>query len=413
MSSSPSIANSTSSAIVATIKVPQESATMSELSTSPIRDFTSTSAPDQPVPELPSTTTTVAHTTSISTQEAVQTSSRSTSTSKSTHTSPPETSTEISVENMTTTSKQLPRTTTKVSVEAPKPTLPTSTSTITDQPESTFSSPVPISVIDSNNGHVSLSTPAVVTVLSTSTQPDGGFVTYTHVIANPTAVSDTQGGQTGFLANRGAVAGVTDESFRDENWEGHKEISSHEHLDQLLFAPAMMGGRNLNRYSNPAPSPKRVPVPIIDPFEDYTSTTGLIGHGTGYGHTIHDDLRKLDRASIAQSSPSIYPASLPPSSEDTDATRSPTLENSPIDVPHHKSPHTGAPPRPPRSHLRRSLTKPFEMYPITPPSSVSSHTPPQSPFTSLAPAEVVNRRTLLDVRPQIRPTQELTPKNEY
>ncbi|KAG6873457.1 hypothetical protein C0993_001452 [Termitomyces sp. T159_Od127] len=85
------------------------------------------------------------------------------------------------------------RTTTEI-VKPPKTSLPTSTSIITDQPESTFSSPVVISVFNHEDGKTSLNTPAFVTVFSTSTGPDGGFVTFTHDFANPsiTASSDSR-----------------------------------------------------------------------------------------------------------------------------------------------------------------------------------------------------------------------------
>ncbi|KAF9457070.1 hypothetical protein BDZ94DRAFT_286191 [Collybia nuda] len=77
-----------------------------------------------------------------------------------------------------------PKTTTSVSFEGSPSLRSTRTSTITDHPESTFSKVVAVTL--TNNGTVALSTPAMVTVFSTSTLPDGDFVTFTHVVANPT-----------------------------------------------------------------------------------------------------------------------------------------------------------------------------------------------------------------------------------
>ncbi|KAG6868601.1 hypothetical protein C0993_000627 [Termitomyces sp. T159_Od127] len=138
-------------------------------------------------------------------------------------------------------------------------------------------------------------------------------------------------------------------------------------------------------------------------FYDTSPTTGLVGSGIGYGHTHHNE-RKFDAVSTAQSSPSIHPPSLFPFGDDdntTDATNSPISDDS-FDASHSKSIALGAPPRPPRSPLRRSLTKSVEMYPMAPSPSVSSDTPPSSPV-SLDAAKVINRRTLLNVRTGVHP----------
>ncbi|KAG6814058.1 hypothetical protein H0H92_003105 [Tricholoma furcatifolium] len=285
-------------------------------------------------------------------------------------------------------------------VVTPKSATPTTTSTITEYPESTFSTPVSISVVDPENGKITLTTPAVVTVLSTSTQPDGGYATYTHIIANPSVANDAQIAQTGpyeeshspqmrsvtqdighFLGNSTPIPSGEDArrpSFNSSNGRSHSDIAP-------LVSHVL--------------SPRRVPVPTVNPFDDPSLAAGLVGYGLGYGLEYNRVLRdRLDTASIAQSSPSIYPASLPPLGDDdnTDATQSPVTEHS-FDIPNPKVVPSQAPPRPPRSHLRRSLTKPFEMYPITPPSSVSSHTAPDSPLDA---TKVVRRKTLLDVRPR-------------
>ncbi|KAI0735101.1 hypothetical protein C8Q76DRAFT_827875 [Earliella scabrosa] len=86
---------------------------------------------------------------------------------------------------------------------------PTATSTITDKPETTLSSPVIVTVTDASS-HTSLSVPPVFTSVGVSTLEDGQLVSVTHVIANPTGiwgVSDAPA-HTGFFANSKAVAGV-------------------------------------------------------------------------------------------------------------------------------------------------------------------------------------------------------------
>lgn len=142
-------------------------------------------------------------------------------------------------------------------------------------------------------------------------------------------------------------------------------------------------------------SPRRVPVPIMDHDQNH----GL-GFGVGFGHTFNDTHRET--ASTARSSPSIYPASLPPSGDDdvTETTQSPDTEHSPVFS--FRSLTGPAPPRPPRSHLRQSSTKFYEMYPVTPPTSVSSHEPSKPPSPILDQAKAIQRRTLLDVSPAVQ-----------
>lgn len=151
------------------------------------------------------------------------------------------------------------------------------------------------------------------------------------------------------------------------------------------------------------------------------SAVGLVGVGSGMRSTDHqmhsgklwDDTRLHgvslpfdhnlfhSRASIAQSSPSIYPASLPPDVDDNNAEVARRTEKPPSPPP--QNPFVAeAPPRPPRSILRRnSMRAPAEMYPMTPPASASSHShskPPSPIVESKGPQDIFNRRTLLDVR---------------
>ncbi|KAI0825075.1 hypothetical protein BC628DRAFT_1419444 [Trametes gibbosa] len=96
-------------------------------------------------------------------------------------------------------------------VQANEQTAPasgTTVSTITDQPETTLSSPVFVTVTDKNH-HTTLSEPPVFTSVIVSQLPDGQFTSYTHVIANPTGIYGvTIDNQKGFFANSGLVAGV-------------------------------------------------------------------------------------------------------------------------------------------------------------------------------------------------------------
>src|SRR6266702_1195805 len=59
----------------------------------------------------------------------------------------------------------------------------TITSTVTDTPESTFSTPV--SITETTDSHVTITAPPVITTTGLSTLSDGTVVTVTHVIANP------------------------------------------------------------------------------------------------------------------------------------------------------------------------------------------------------------------------------------
>jgi len=113
------------------------------------------------------------------------------------------------------------------------------------------------------------------------------------------------------------------------------------------------------------------------------------------------------KPSLAQSSPSIYPPSLPPTNDDDPFKESYSQPQRYSDAP-------VPPPRPRRSHLRDA---PSKGQLLTPPSSVSSHSPISefgSPFgftsadsepltPQLGPSrldEIIGRRTLLDIRPR-------------
>lgn len=341
------------------------------------------------------------------------------------------------------TNSQLPNTNSGITT--------TRTSTITDHPESTFSSPVPVSVTDPNNGKVSLTTPVAVTVLSTSTEPNGEYVTYTHVIANPTGWPEGQSSKrTGFMEKNGTVAGVFTVVgiiscaisiclvvlFRRHRRRTRRRkwlmtIQSPRPSDPFEDPPntPQMGSvtrsreetawdgntpfiyssntrRISSRSGQPQPdaplidvesdlTPQKVPVHVGHLFDHHKYNPAL-GFGVGYGHS---NGQPRDGASMARSTPSIYPESLAESGDDSTSDNNHSTKSSDYYAhPIRRNLTEGAPPRPPRSHLRGSISKHIEMHPITPPTSISSHvhSVPQSP--SLEQENFFTRRTLLDVR---------------
>lgn len=77
----------------------------------------------------------------------------------------------------------------------------TATSTITDKPETTLSSPVFVTTTDSK-GHTTISEPPLFASVGLTTLPDGQLVSTTHIIANPTGiwgVDDQSGAGRGYV----------------------------------------------------------------------------------------------------------------------------------------------------------------------------------------------------------------------
>ncbi|KAJ6604622.1 hypothetical protein DFH09DRAFT_1123313 [Mycena vulgaris] len=307
----------------------------------------------------------------------------------------------------------------------------TTTSTITDAPESTLSSPSFVSVVV--NGKTSFTAPPLITILSTSSEANGSFVTFTHVVANPTGFSQAiSGGHSSFFHNAGAVAGVflvagvivtAIAAFGIFFFCRRRRRRRERHRRWLM---------NINR-------PRPITDGSQDPFDDARTprsppmrsldrnwnipaeAPGSSGHGLGlydvpqprhdehpeeherYEHTERrDGYDDIDRQ---RDCPSIYPASLPPANDDHDHTFEEAQSQ-----PQRYSDSSVAPPRPRRSHLRDLPSKaPL----ITPPSSVSSHSPTSDfggPFGfSSADGEpsaghfqlndIIQRRTLLNVCP--------------
>ncbi|KAK7468869.1 hypothetical protein VKT23_003368 [Stygiomarasmius scandens] len=381
---------------------------------------------------------------------------------------------------------------------------PSATTTITSQAESTFSSLVGVTTTNAVDGKASVVFPPLVTVLSTTENADGSMVTVTNIIANPTgsAAESHNVKDDSFLHNQGAVAGVflvvgiavasliaglillcrrrrkrreqrqqwiasirrrlpsIDAPFRDQ-----EDMQQVEH-----FEPAATP-------SNPAPAydySPRTPVATADPFrdsfygnsgyapKDRVSTVSPFSDNYAYraadiGIAVSTDVpTSRERAlspshpSLVQSSPSIYPPTLPLSNDDVSSIYEEVeLRQEPVQPPvtHAKqdsvlipiSPMTPAfvdgtgtvisPPRPPRSALREVPSKTMDYRPLTPPESSQGHlsedaSKPPSPIGSRFSAisddyptvervytppatakpvgieDIVNRRTLLDIRPR-------------
>jgi len=329
----------------------------------------------------------------------------------------------------------------------------TITSTITDTPESTLAKPSFISVVE--NGKTSFTAPPLVTILSSSKEANGSFVTCTHVVANPTGFNQAiAGGHTSFMHNAGAVAGVflvvgailtaivASVTFimcrrRRRRREAHRRwlIS--------VNRPRPLGDESPNPFEDPrsAPSPPMRDVsrpwdaPITwdtrphaghrESAQSATSDLGLLNlppiqqgevlaeHPAEHYNPMNPNEIGLaittneSKPSLAQSSPSIYPASLP-AAEDEHEEAGPQQPQSPD-----RQMSPPPPPRPRRSHLRDVPQKGL----LTPPGSVSDH----SPVSEVAPwnstpndreqstiqlhgssqlNEIMGRKTLLDIRPR-------------
>ncbi|KAJ7786278.1 hypothetical protein B0H16DRAFT_25759 [Mycena metata] len=329
----------------------------------------------------------------------------------------------------------------------------TITSTITDPP-STLAKPSFISVLESN-GKITFTAPPLVTILSSSREPNGSFVTFTHVVANPTGFSQAiSGGHASFFSNAGAVAGVflvvggiltAIAAFGIFIMCRRRRRKRERHRRWLISI-----NRPRSVMDDPFQSPRSAPNPpirVVPPEWDTEHRQEMSESGLGLynvpqreqaeeqhgqyaepqhfeqlqayydganlphqniGLAISTDVNR-SKPSLAQSSPSVYPPSLPPANDDR------LVEEAPPPQRRYSSDASVAPPRPRRSHLREPSKGPL----ITPPSSVSSHSPVSEfggpfGFTSLdsdrAPVqpgspqlnEIMGRRTLLDVRPRSR-----------
>ncbi|THV07753.1 hypothetical protein K435DRAFT_268536 [Dendrothele bispora CBS 962.96] len=392
----------------------------------------------------------------------------------------------------------------------------TTTNTITSQAESTFSTPVGVTTTDSTGGKTSVVFPPLVTVLSTTENADGSIVTATHIIANPTgSVAESGAKNDSFLQNQGAVAGVflvvgiavaslfgvlfllcrrrrkrrqqrqqwiasiqrrlpdNDSPFRDQE-EDMRQVGQVGNYAAVASPSTPAPAYNHNPHtpiatSNPfrdsfyenhdhAPKDRTTTSPFSDTHAYRPSQIGIAVSTDVTRSNERENAQSPSRPSLVQSSPSIYPPTLPLSNDDVSsiyeevdlqpAPASPppaharqdsaVLPMSPT-PPGIDSDASGAmfsPPRPPRSVLREVPSKIMEYRPLTPPESSQGHpnddlvTPP-SPISSISSSKVwedypsverrvytytppsssgggkpvgiediVNRRTLLDIRPR-------------
>ncbi|KAJ6621716.1 hypothetical protein B0H10DRAFT_2187958 [Mycena sp. CBHHK59/15] len=337
-------------------------------------------------------------------------------------------------------------TSTSGAVNSPKTSFTgTTTSTITDAPESTLSKPSFIPTVI--NGKTSFSAPPLVTVLSTSRESNGSFVTFTHVVANPTGFDQAVSGG----SSEGAVAGVfvvigaiftCIVAFGVFYLCRRRRRARERHRSWLVSVnrPRPMAEEPQDPFDDPqvAPSP---PIRVVPKYghdsqpqtplhEKSTEGLGLyqdtptrhfdnqVDRQRPYSRMESEENHEMgeiglaisanqSKPSLAQSSPSIYPPSLPPVNDDP-----PFIEEEVRQQTQRYSDSSVAPPRPRRSHLRDAVFKPQL---ITPPSSVSSHRSvsdyaspwalnpmddgeaPQPQYGHRQLHDIIGRQTLLDV----------------
>jgi len=331
---------------------------------------------------------------------------------------------------------------------------------VTAQPSITLENAVVSTSTDGNGSRV-VTTPPLVTIMSTSTEPDGALTTLTQVVANPPSAFGAVSKSSGILQNQGALAGIFIavglvvaafivgliffirhrrrhnarkrwlagmQQQRPSSLSGDPFRDPHD--GSLATAPVM---RSVERYrdqdqdqdqdQNDIHYTRRNPSPLVDVPLSHDRRS--FGHGTSILPGPHpamsgsdsEDHHPLDtlglaystdfprhakRGSYAPSSPSLYPASLPPDDDEDSNEMEEGVANlktrDPFVVP--------VPPRPPRSHLRQSSKGVVDYIPMTPPASVSSqlYSKTPSPISETRVQDVFARRTLLDVR-----TRDISP----
>ncbi|PFH54448.1 hypothetical protein AMATHDRAFT_44326 [Amanita thiersii Skay4041] len=445
--------------------MPTASATSTKPTGTTIRDAGGAPTPEGPTTNSPTTgktsTTTPLFTKSTKERPVAtsQSSSSRTPTGQTTTSSTPTRSAPTNSRNSSGTRGDLVGLTTTTT----SPTS-TTTNTVTDVPDSTFSTPV--AVTTTHGGSTEVITPAFLTVVATSTDSNGSVVSWTHVVMNPSQEPNRSSHP--FLENTGAVAGVfavvgiiaasmilcvayyirrirrtrrqsrwlaTLQALRNE--EPDRIRLNHDDPDNFPQMRSIAGGSTVGHetsLSHVSPvydgissyRPRETHfggtgVPGLDlgrrfvdegPFSDYHAyqpdPIGIVPLPVEYQGAGHI-LKPVSPTSIAESSPSIYPASLPPiddGDEETTGQRIQENTDSHRDLENQK-PETyivEAPPRPPRSRLRTLTSK--DLYITPPPSSGSSSD--ASPISGLGPdyspvkgpRAILARRTLLDVRPR-------------
>ncbi|KAI0052863.1 hypothetical protein FA95DRAFT_1180362 [Auriscalpium vulgare] len=352
-----------------------------------------------------------------------------------------------------------------------------STSTVTLHPESTFATPVSIPVTVS--GHVTISAPPFITSLGVSTLPDGESVTITHIIANPTDSLNALGHHS-FFDNHGAVIGVflaagiavaclavvsfcvcrrrrrringhrlNDRSptlpaypFVDSperamfehgpsgvQWDNSRFVQGRTRNDSLLSMPqqaytAPSSQDALQIAGLGAAGRSRVRDSYEGPFSEYHRRRVAISPLDQAFAALADEQPSYSRAaSRAQSSPSIYPPSLPDERADSPTRQQLQETYPPLPVTRPQTVRPPSPPTPPggpEEHVNpfsdaaalrrgpplvmpksplRPPSKPlyYEHMPTTPTTSNSSHNR-NSPFESPTSEAGSGLTSILDER---------------
>ncbi|KAF8168131.1 hypothetical protein B0H34DRAFT_47702 [Crassisporium funariophilum] len=324
---------------------------------------------------------------------------------------------------------------TTVSVTVVRGTGLSRTSTITTQADTTLSIPVVLTSTNPDGARV-LTTPALVTILSTSTEPNGSLATITHVVANPSKPNSGEQFTTssGILHNQGAAAGIfvvvglavasilvgvifyirrRRRINRRRRWlagmqQQQRPTSFHgdpfrDPSDNNSSGPPMM--RSVDNGNDDIRWDRRGGTPFLQESSSGHDHRGFAHGGASVYPDTHPffkpgpstapenhqlqnigfaspDLatRAQFRRSLAPSTPSIYPASLPAEDDQYHQYHEDEQEPPAAHVMHvirKAAPVSpiAIPPRPPRSHLRESAKiQNLDYAPLTPPaSSVSSH----------------------------------------
>jgi len=208
---------------------------------------------------------------------------------------------------------------------------------------------------------------------------------------------------------------------RDDSGRGRWEQQRHSNGGASSSSPRPYEPRNLfTLYPDPHPQMQPVHFSAGSPSSENHELENV---GLAYSTNLTVPVAQFKRHSLTPSSPSIYPASLPPDDQGDDGffqgQELRSSENSVVPVLKPEIPArsparrlsesaSGAgvsatvPPRPPRSHLRESIAKVQQddanaYKPLTPPASEPTSSKPPSPISEPRPQDVLNRRTLLDV----------------
>jgi len=365
----------------------------------------------------------------------------------------------------------------------------TDTSTTTTFPVSTLVKPVIVTVVQ--NGTTSVGTPSLVTSVATSTATDGVLITSTLVYANPTSSASQHGS---LLQNAGAVAGIfaalgivaalallcgvyfirrTRRNGRRSRWldsvSSSRRGSAATPTDAVGASPFMRSlssaatsevsrSRRMSDVHESAPHfLPRIPAPTdyeVDSRQFSEARTNRFSTLLNTASLPHMQRvpfkRSEDPPGSTQSSPSIYPASLPhvDSGEESASTIAQSLKpykfqrmpSAPLEVeqpvdasPRPRStfvsrnvsqrasfvglpmqrPHSaGAPPIPPKSALRPLILQSGHNSPeyLSSPSmlSVSTTTTAGANSLLLGSKPALGRRTTLNVRPRSAPQRTST-----